>query len=192
MLQIDSSAPQTTVANKVAKFCAQSPKLPKRYRCYTRLSWRLHTFSTALTQGCKERAKDTLMWKKRSGKLRSLIWRAVFCPNRVPLPQQGVLSRVWLLEGSNKDQIYRRGILPSGKFKKLRSYHQTWRGTLNPRVLALHHSQMSKFNTMCATASYLHFQEKDCCKFSVKNRDLSIQYLLLKVVANIKRQKWLL
>ena len=92
----------------------------------------------------------------------------------------------------NKDQIYRRGILPSGKFKKLRSYHQTWRGTLNPRVLALHHSQMSKFNTMCATASYLHFQEKDCCKFSVKNRDLSIQYLLFKVVANIKRQKWLL
>ena len=109
-----------------------------------------------------------MMWKKRSGKLRSLIWRAVFCPNRVPLPQQGVLSRVWLLEGSNKDQIYRRGILPSGKFKKLRSYHQTWWGTLNPRVLALHHSQMSKFNTTCATASYLHFQEKDCCKFSVK------------------------
>ena len=149
--------------------CAKA-QITKRCLCYTSLSWNLHFFFTALTQGCRERAPDTMMWKKISGKLRSLIWRAVFCPNRVPLPQQGVLSRVWLLEGSNKDQIYRRGILPSGKFKKLRSYHQTWRGTLNPGVLALHHSQMSKFNTTCATASYLHFQEKDCCKFSVKIR----------------------
>ena len=169
MLQIGSSATQT-VANKVAKCCVQKPKLPKDafvIQAYLGTC----TFSLQLWLRAVEKGPLT-PWceKKISGKLRSLIWRAVFCPNRVPLPQQGVLSRVWLLEGSNKDQIYRRGILPSGKFKKLRSYHQTWRGTLNPRDLALHHSQMSKFNTTCATASYLHFQEKDCCKFSVKIR----------------------
>ena len=73
MLQIGSSAPQTTVANKVAKFCAQSPKLPKRYRCYTRLSWLLHTFSTALTQGCRERASDMKkkIWKTAESDLKS-------------------------------------------------------------------------------------------------------------------------
>ena len=76
MLQIGSSAPQT-VANKVAKYCAQKPKLPKdTVIIHIRLSWRLHTFSTALTQGCRERTHEhhdvkKKIWKTGESDLKS-------------------------------------------------------------------------------------------------------------------------
>ena len=79
----------------------------------------------------------------------------VFCTNRVPLPAGTVLSRVWLLEGGNKDQIYWRKFCLLGNLRNYKVIIKLGGGDLKSRSS----STTSFSNVKIQQSSWVHFQE---------------------------------